>query len=503
MAASDDGLKRDAARGVFWTAVQTVASRGISMAVFVVLARLLDPRAFGVVALATVATSLMNIFVEQGFGQALIQRKHLDRLHKDTAFWSILGSGFALGGLVVVAAGPVAAVLHEPAFAPVLRGMSATLPITAVSSVPQALFQRALAFRVLAERAILSNLLGGVGGITAAVLGLGVWSLVVQIVATAATGALLLWLRSDYRPQPKFSRSHFRDLFAFGVRVQGTNFFNYLSRNSDDLLIGAVLGPAALGLYAVAYKILLLMTEVLMRTIDAVSFPVFSRVNDDRERLANGFVKATELCSVIALPSFTLVAVLAPEIVVVVFGPHWLRAVPVMQALACAGAVQSLVYFGSTVLLAMGRASWVFRLTALGAIGNVVAFAVAVHWGIVAVAISYALRALVFAPVWILAADRALEFGPGRLLRRTAGPVAATAAAVGATLAARTLLSGSVSALGVLVLVAPLGLAVYVLALRLFSPRLATDAYRLAQAGLPRPRRRRVEVAVAGGEAGS
>lgn len=502
MAASEKGLKQDAARGVFWTALQTVASRAITMVVFVVLARLLEPKAFGLVALATVAISLMNIFVEQGFGQALIQRRDVQHLHLDTAFWSILVSGFALAGVLVLAAGPIAAALHEPGFAPVLRAMSATLPLTAISSVPQALFQRALAFRFLAERAILASFVGGAGGVAAAILGLGVWSLVVQILATSAAGAALLWLRTNYRPKPRFSRARFHDLFGFGVRVLGTNFFNYLGRNSDDLLIGSVLGPVSLGLYSVAYKILLLMTEVLMRTIDSVSFPVFSRVNDDRQRLASGFVKATEMCSLIALPSFSLVAVLAPEIVATVFGEHWMRAVPVMQALACAGAVQSIIYSTSTALLAAGRASWVFRLTAIGAIANVVAFAVAVHWGIVAVAISYALRACLFAPVWIFAAERALAFGPGRLLRGVAGPLAATAFAVAVTGAVRVPLAHSVSAPTVLLLLVPAGLAVYVLALWTFSPRLATETFRLARAGMPAVRRRNAGVAVAGSEAG-
>lgn len=501
MAATDQGLRQDAARGVFWTALQAVASRGITMVVFVVLARLLDPKAFGVVALATVALSLMNIFVEQGFGQALIQRRDIRPLHLDTAFWSILASGFGLGGLIVLAAAPIAAALHEPAFGPVLSVMAATLPLTAISSVPQALFQRDLAFRFLAERAIFASLLGGIGGVAAAVAGLGVWSLVVQILATSAAGAALLWLRTSYRPRARFSRARFGELFGFGIRVLGTNFFNYLGRNSDDLLIGAVLGPTALGLYAVAYKILLLMTEVLMRTIDSVSFPVFSRVNDDRERLAGGFVKATEMCSVIALPSFSLVAVLAPEIVVTVFGEHWVRAVPVMQALACAGAVQSLVYSASTALLAAGRASWVFRLTAIGALGNVVAFAAAVHWGIVAVALSYALRALLFAPVWILAADRELRFGVGRLMRRVAGPVLSTAAAVAVTMALRAAPAGSLSGASALLLLAPAGLAVYVLSLWVLSPRVAREAVSLAKAGLPGRGRRQVEIAIAAGEA--
>lgn len=486
---------------MFWTGVQALGSRLVSTLVFLFLAHLLDPKVFGVVALAAVAISLMSVFVEQGLGEALVQKKELDVAHYDTAFFASFGCGLLLAALLVLVAQPVSNALGEPQLAPVLQGLALVLPIAGLNSVPEAIFQKELEFRTLAARRIAGNLVGGGVGVAAALAGFGVWSLVLQTVIGTGVECLLVWIKTDWRPGLNLSLRHFRDLFHFGSRVMFSELLNFFNRNSDNLLIGAVLGPVALGLYSVGYRILLLMTEVLTRTIFSVSFPIFSRVQDDPPRLRRGFLKVTQLSAAVAFPCFAIVAVLAPEIVRTMFGPQWLGTVPVMQVLAIVGALQAILFFNSSVLMATGHPGWVLRITAVNAVLSVIGFAVSVHWGIVAVAASYTIRGYLMAPVYVLATKKVVKFDGRRYLMGLLGPIGATAVCVALVFFGRSWLASNVPAVVVLAIMVPVGLLAYAIALRIGSPGVAHELGRLMRSAMPSLRPGRKPLTTAGGDA--
>src|SRR5262249_51032764 len=165
-------------------------------------------------------------------------------------------------------------------------------------------------------------------------------------------------------------------------------------------------GATALGFYSVAYRLLLIMTNVLTATLSQVAMPMFARIQHDRQRVRRSFYTATQLTSLVSFPAFIGVAVLAPQIVHAFFGPHWTRSVAVMQALAFIGILHSLFYFNGAVLTGLGKPGWVLALTAINAAANVPAFAVAVQWGILAVAIAYVVRGYLLAPLPLLAVRR-------------------------------------------------------------------------------------------------
>jgi PST family polysaccharide transporter len=190
-------LRAAAARGVGWSALQASASRLLSAVVFVLLARLLEPDAFGVVAVASVFVAFMTVLVDQGFSQALVQRPSLDREHLDTAFWANLAASAVVVALVVGAAGPVADLFDEPDLAPILRALSLALVASALGGVPTALLRRRLAFASLALRGLLSVAAGGVAGVAAALAGFGAWSLVIQLVVQAGVETAVVWSASD------------------------------------------------------------------------------------------------------------------------------------------------------------------------------------------------------------------------------------------------------------------------------------------------------------------
>ncbi len=392
-------FQQKALKGVFWSAIQNWGRQAIAFVVFALLARLLGPETFGLVASATIFLAFVSIFLDQGFSVAIVQRKELEPEHLDTAFWTNFGIGLVMTGLSIAAAGLVADFFSQPQLTPIIRWLSLSFVIISLSSTQEAIFQRNLDFKPLAIRELLAVCVGGIVGVTMAFMGFGVWSLVSQQLVNGLVKVLVLWSASNWRPRFKFSPKHFHELFCFGINVVGTQILNFVNRRSDDLLISYFLGPVALGYYSVAYRLLLIITQLLTGVINQVAMPAFSRLQQEPEKLKNAFYKVTQLTSLISFPAFLGMAALAPELVRVLFGEQWLPSIPVMQVLAFIGIVHSVTYFNGTVITAMGKPSWKLKLSFMHSVANVIGFAIAVRWGIVAVAAVYVIRSYLLTPV--------------------------------------------------------------------------------------------------------
>src|SRR5829696_894578 len=195
------GLQQKAVKGIFWSFVQKWGRAGVTTITFVILSRLLAPEAFGLVALATAFTVFIELFLDQGFGSAIVQREKLDPEHLDTAFWlNVLTSILMTGGLIAVS-GLLGALFEEPRLASVLRWLSITLILSGLSSTQISILQRKLAFKEFAIRSMVANAVGGIVGVIMAFSGYGVWSLVGQDVASGVVRAIILWRSSDWRPR--------------------------------------------------------------------------------------------------------------------------------------------------------------------------------------------------------------------------------------------------------------------------------------------------------------
>jgi O-antigen/teichoic acid export membrane protein len=471
----EPSLREHAVEGVKWSTLQILGARTMSLLVFVVLARLLEPTAFGLVSLAAVFVALMQVFIDQGFSQAIVQRADLEPGHLDSAFWSSLLLGSLLTVAGVLSAGLLADLLGQPDLAAVLRWLSLTLVITAVGSTPEAILRRDLAFRSLAFRQLAAAAAGGFVGVGAALTGHGVWSLVAQLIVQAGVGSLVLWIAVPWRPGHDVSWRYFRDLFSFGSNIVAMNIVNFLNRRSDDLMIGVVLGTRALGYYSVGYRILLLLTDVMTRTIESVAFPLFSRVQGDLARLRRGYLMATQVSATIATPVFLGVAALAPELIAVAFGPGWQQAVPVMQVLSLIGILHASLFFNSTVLVATGRPREALFITTVNAVSNVVAFAIAVQWGIVAVAAAYVIRGYLLSPLPVWMVKRVIDFRVREYVRRFAIPLGCALLMVAVMLLLREALRPRLSDLVLIAPVALAGSATYLLAMRLTAERFTRE----------------------------
>jgi len=208
-------LREKATKGIVWSAVQKWGRAAISIATFVALSRLLPPEAFGLVALASVFTTVVEIFLDQGFSAAIVQRADVEREHLDTAFWISILTGILLAAGGIAVAGWVATLFDEPLLAPVLSWLSLSFILNALSTTQLAVLQRKLAFKSLAARSLVATTIGGVVGISMAFAGFGVWSLVAQELVRGLAAAIILWRSSDWRPGFKVSKKHYKDLLPF------------------------------------------------------------------------------------------------------------------------------------------------------------------------------------------------------------------------------------------------------------------------------------------------
>lgn len=436
-AGSSEDLRAKSARGVAWSTIDATGSRLISTVVFILLARLLPPAAFGLVALSLAFIAFTRLLVDQGFGAAIVQRRELTKGHLDTAFWTSVALGTALAGVLYLLAVPAADLLDTPELAPVLRALTLVIIIGAPSSTAAAVLRRDFNFRGLAHRKLIAAAVGGVAGVAAALLGLGVWALVVQALTQALVSTVTLWVVTPYRPGFAVSWRDFKDLFGFSNKVLGISAVNFVSKHSDDLLIGGVLGPTALGLYAVAYRLLTIMIEVLTSTITQVAFSAFSRIQKDLPRLRRAYGTVMRTSMTIAAPLFLLCSVLAEDIILTFFGAKWEDSIPVMQALSLAGVAHAVMTTSNAVLLSVGRASTALRLSTLYAVVGVVAFAVAVPFGIQAVAVAFTVRAFLLAPVSVERVKGALDLTWRRWLADVTPPVLTAVVMAGLVLGVR------------------------------------------------------------------
>ncbi|NJL81596.1 MAG: lipopolysaccharide biosynthesis protein, partial [Richelia sp. SM2_1_7] len=383
-------------------------------------------------------------------------------------------------GISVAGAGIIANLFKEPQLIPIIRWLSLSFLFAALNSVQSAILSRQLAFKTLSLRTLVATVAGGLVGVVMAFLGFGVWSLVGQQIANGFAGVIVLWSTTDWRPSFKFSKKHFQELFSFGINVVGINALNFLNRRSDDLLIGYFLGSVALGYYTVAYRILLMVNQLMVGTIQKTAMPVFSRLQSEPERLRQAFYSAIGLTTLIAFPIFLGLSTLAPELVVVMFGEEWKPSIPVMQILNLIGLLYAGFNYNNPMIMALGKPGLGLGLSSMQAIGNVIGFAIAVRWGIVAVAAAYVIRAYLTAPVTLWIVNKLIPINFRTYLSQYAAPLVASLIMVATIFGAKYFLGGIVNLHILLTICISFGALVYISTIRLIAPKLfkrSTDLF--------------------------
>ena len=487
MASSPMAMKVRAARGVLWSLVEYGGGEGVSFLVFLVLARLVAPADFGMVALAGIFVAFVQVFLAQGFSDAVIQREALDEDHCSTAFWTNVAIALVFLVATLLLAQPIAAFFHEPRLATILRWLSPVFVFTGLNSIHQAVFKRNLQFASFALRALAGITAGGIVGVVMALNGYGVWSLVGQQLANGVVSLLVIWGTSPWRPRLRFSRGAFGDMARFSFHVIAGNLVKFFYLKTDVFLIGLFISTQDLGYYTLVQRLLVTCGLVTQSSVQPIVLPVLARFQNDPARFREGFLTAVRLTQLFWLPLAVGIGVVADPMITLFFGAKWAPAVPLMEIMSLIGFTQLFSYFTAPALVALSRPEIVVRIT-LAQVGITLVLFVpaALAFGVLGVTAAFTLLYLVIIPIHVVVLRRVAAIDLPAVIWRCRASLVAGAAMAAAVMLLKTALGGSMPAPALLALLILAGAAVYVATLAAFGRREVREIRDLAAAAIGR-----------------
>ena len=392
-------LRVAAAQGAKWNFLQIIVTQGGRLAFTFVLARLLGPESFGIMAQATIYVGFTLLVLDQGFAVALVQKKVLDDRDIGAVRVLNLAAGAVMAGATLVAAPAIADFFHTPELTAVLRVLAVSVLLKSFQIVPQALVRRELLYRAQSIVQIVAMVTGGVVGVASALLGADYWALVVQTIVTDV--AILIGLRM-IKPTPRTPLAgtfgNLRAMWGFSVGILGSRFLSYFGSNVDNLLIGRFESATSLAFYALSYRFLRLPLEMIGSVVNNVALPVFAKLQDDQARLRAWYLQATGFVALVSYPILALLVVGAPDGIPLAFGEEWQPASTPLQILSLGGMLFVVRMQMAPMAQAKGRSDLVFwwSLITFGLQGA--AFLVGVQYGIVGVALAYLIVQAVTTP---------------------------------------------------------------------------------------------------------
>ena len=435
-AAQGPALARTAAGGVVWQGLSFFAGKALVLVSTVILARILTPNDFGVVAIALVFITYADVVTDLGVAQALVFLP-LDRRQSDAAVMVCLVVSGTFVLLAMLAAPMVASFFGHPEITGMIRALSLALLLRASGQVPDALLRKGLRFRPRTIAELARALLQGGLSIVLALLAFGPWAIIDGYLAGCAIWSLLLWKALGYRPGASLWRwrgTGLRPMLAFGLPAAGTALLLCLVFNVDYLIVGRLLGATALAYYTLAFRIPELVIISVFNVISVVAFPLFSQVRDDRARLHRGYLFGLRVQAIYGAAAGVGLAMSAPLIVHVVLGPRWGAAVVPLEALALYAAFRSVGLGPHEAFRGIGRPDLLIKLSLLRFTVVVVALLLGVRLGIDGVAWAQAAAALPLALVMQLVASRVLAI-PLREIARALQPAIAVGLSVAVAMA--------------------------------------------------------------------
>jgi PST family polysaccharide transporter len=422
-----------------WAVIQQIGGQAASFVTFLVLALILRPEEIGVVAMANAWLGIVGAFAEAGLGAALIQRADVEPPHVHSTFILNVATGVALALVGLLLSWPASVFFHSAEVLPVMAVLSIGFIIRSFGLTQAALLQRRLDFKALAVRDTLANAGGGVLGIAMALAGAGVWSYVGMSLAVALLSVILVWRSVDWRPRiSEFSRAHARQLWGYGSRVLGFNLLKAFSQNTDRLLLGHLLGPSAVGSYALAYRVVLFPVTSFASAISNHFFPHVSRLQADQNAVRLEYTRYLRIILSISLPLALAAALAGGPILELVFGPRWAAAAKVIPWLALvAVAWAAFSPFGqllkglnrpgrliiwsaaytvvTSAALALGAAGGLEDAAAAFAAANLVLVPVAYWLGKVWVGVTPSVRPALWTPLLVATVGMAAVLGVARM----------------------------------------------------------------------------------------
>lgn len=381
-------LKSKAVTASLWAIVEKFSLQIVQFVVSVVLARLLEPRDYGLIALTGIFTSLSAAIIDGGFEKSLIRAKTLEPIQIDSAFYVNLVLSFLLTGILWCAAIPIAHFFHEPALAPVLRIVSLTLPMSAVTCTQRVLLMKELRFKKISLAQMASSTAGGIVGIAMALKGYGVWALVGSLITIQAVTIVIFWAKSDWYPRLRFSFSSIREMLPYGTRIMFVSILFFLMLQFNTFIVGKMYKDTDLGFFNRGGRFPDLLVSLIQSIVLKLAFPLFAKVRDEKDQLEEVLRRTTQLVAFICFPLLALMFVNAYDITLVLFTAKWLPSVIYMELFCFITLLEPFIVIYRELIMAKGYARLMMRIFLVTSAGEIALVLFLARYGIMYVVIA-------------------------------------------------------------------------------------------------------------------
>ena len=378
----EDSLKQKTVRGVGWSFIDNIASSGITFLVGLVLARLLTPEEYGVMAIIAIFIAISNSIIDSGFSNALIRKIKVERVDYNTVFYFNLLVSIILYIFLFFSAPVISAFFKEPELIEITRVIAWILIINALAIIPRTQLVRNVDFKTQTKVSLISSVSSGGIGIVMAIAGMGIWSLVGQQLSRQFLNTLFLWVYTKWKPMFEFSLQSFKELFGFGSKLLLSGLLDTIYKDIYYIVIGRFYTSAQLGQYTRAQQFNMIFSSNLTSVVQRVSYPVLSSIQEEPERLREAYRKVIKSTMLITFACMLGLAAVAKPLILILIGDKWLPAVDFLQIICFSGMLYPLHAINLNILQVKGRSDLFLKLEIIKKIIAIGPIVVGILYGI-------------------------------------------------------------------------------------------------------------------------
>lgn len=377
-----ESLKQKTVKGVGWSFADNVANSGITFLVGLVLANILSPEEYGIMAIVTIFIAVSNSIVDSGFSNALIRKTDIRSVDYNTVFYFNLIVSIFLYLILYVSAPAISVFFKEPILVDVMRVIGWILIINAFAIIPRTIFVRTINFKVQTKVSLIASVSSGIVGIGMALTGWGVWSLVGQQLSRQLLNTVFLWIFCHWRPLREFSTQSFKELFGFGSKLLVSGLIETIYKEIYSFVIGGFYSAADLGQYTRASQFNSIFSSNLTSVVQRVSYPVLSSIQNEPDRLLSAYRRVIKTTMLITFACMLGLAAVAKPLIVILIGEKWLPAVSFLQIICFSGMLYPLHAINLNILQVKGRSDLFLKLEIIKKIIAVLPITLGIFFGI-------------------------------------------------------------------------------------------------------------------------
>lgn len=385
---AEENLKQKTKSGLIWTFLNQFANYGLQFVVGIIMARLLSPSDYGITALPAVFLAVATIFIDSGFASAMIRKPELNNKDISTTFYYALSVGIICYVTLFFAAPWIADFYSTPVLKPLIRVTALTFLWNPLTTPQNILLKRKLDFKTLARISVTTKIIGSIVGIALAYIGYGLWSLVAMNIVSSLLNLIQLWIKVRWIPKYGWSKESFNYLWGYGNKMMGSALLDCLYTNIVPIFVGKYYSPADLGVYNRAQSYASLPSSNITGVIQQVTFPVLSKMQDDKAALERNYRKMMRATAFIVFPLMMLLSALARPLIIILVTEKWSDAIILLQLMCFSMMWYPIHAMNLNLLMVQGRSDLFFKLEVIKKSYGLIALALTLPISLIAVVLS-------------------------------------------------------------------------------------------------------------------